>query len=302
MKLGVLRKVPTLVFLFLLFSTILFCPSEANPNLKEIGRVDPDSETKPPTITMFSPKNQTTYNTTTLNLSFDANIGESKTAYNRAIMRASYKADWLANRTQLLDTYNINPLMGRIAYNTNYSCTEDLTGIPDGEHSIIVKVEEFGLYEISGSPCWFHFFKIDVYVTIQLNKHQNHIEVLGIFIDTEPPPLISSLSIEDRVYNSSSIPLNYTVSGVVSTVKYSLDGSENVTLAGNTTLTGLSSGNHTLRIYAIDENRHIETSQFTSFSITESQSVPIWLLTVTFIAVILSVCLLVYFFKRKGKI
>jgi parallel beta-helix repeat protein len=65
------------------------------------------------------------------------------------------------------------------------------------------------------------------------------------------PPKISIQSPMTQTYNESSVPLVFSVD-VVSAVKavnwtgYSLDGKQNVTITGNTTLTGLSSGLHVL--------------------------------------------------------
>ena len=64
------------------------------------------------------------------------------------------------------------------------------------------------------------------------------------------PPIISILSPTNKTYATDSIDLNYTVSEPVAWVGYSLDGKENITIRGNTTLINLSEGLHELWLYA----------------------------------------------------
>jgi hypothetical protein len=66
------------------------------------------------------------------------------------------------------------------------------------------------------------------------------------------PPAISFLSLEDKTYDTSDVPLSFTVSEATFIITYSLDGQENVTVVGNTTLSGLSIGKHNLTVYATD--------------------------------------------------
>jgi hypothetical protein len=284
----------------LLFVAELCVGVGANPAYKTIGQADPDSQTYPPTMTFFAPQNKTAvYNSDSLNLSFVANVGQSRTAYKTTIIDVYYIADWVSNKTILVNSYVDEYMLITGDSLSEYVGNVSLSGIPEGEHSITVYALEMGLYERSDGPFWFDYFHMNVSAEIQINKHPGGIEVLGVFVDTEPPPLISNLSLENRVYNVSSIPLNFTVNKVISAVKYSLDGGENITLSGNTALTGLSSGNHVFTIYAIDEARNVETSETVSFAVAVSEPFPIWFLAAVFGFLVVCVCLLVYFLKRK---
>jgi len=53
-------------------------------------------------------------------------------------------------------------------------------------------------------------------------------------------------------------------------MRYSLDGSENVTVTGNITLTGLSSGLYDVTVYAGDEFENTGASETISFSVEEA--------------------------------
>jgi hypothetical protein len=111
------------------------------------------------------------------------------------------------------------------------------------------------------------------------------------------PPQISILSLENKTYETSNIELNFTVNELVSKIEYSLDGQENVTVAGNATLTGLADGLHNVTIYATDTDGNIGTSETVYFTI---KPFPTTLVVATTASVtVISVCLIVYFKKRK---
>ena len=66
------------------------------------------------------------------------------------------------------------------------------------------------------------------------------------------PPVVDIISPKSTTYTTTSVPLNYSVNEPTSWVGYSLDDATNVTLTGNTTLSGLSLGSHDLTVYAND--------------------------------------------------
>ena len=82
-------------------------------------------------------------------------------------------------------------------------------------------------------------------------------------------PSVSILSLESKSYNTSRILLNFTVNEPVSQITYSLDGQENVTISGNTTLTELLNGNHSVTVYATDKAGQIGASETIYFKIEE---------------------------------
>ena len=152
-----------------------------------------------------------------------------------------------------------------------YSVT--LSGLGDGTHLIKIRVAgEYyggGSYDCEGN--------------------------VSVIIDTIPPK-VSILSIENKTYSADSIQLNFTTSEPISQSAYSLDGQENVTINGNTTLTGLSEGNHNLTVYATDKAGYVgsETIYF------RIEFFPTTLVIASVITVVIvGIGLLVYFKKRK---
>jgi len=116
------------------------------------------------------------------------------------------------------------------------------------------------------------------------------------------PPSVSILTIENKTYNATDILLNFTVNENISKATYSLDGKDNVTIAGNTTLTGLSVGAHNLTVYAWNDAGNIGASEIVRFTTAKPEAETIPTATVAAVlgaAVVVAAGLLVYFKKRK---
>ncbi len=122
------------------------------------------------------------------------------------------------------------------------------------------------------------------------------------------PPTISIVSPENKTYTKNKVTLTFTVNKPTSWMGYSLDGQDNITINGNTTLTGLSNGSHSITVYATDVAGNTGTSGTIYFSITQrtepqpSNPFPItWIVAVIFIVTVavIGVALLVYFRKIR---
>jgi hypothetical protein len=111
------------------------------------------------------------------------------------------------------------------------------------------------------------------------------------------PPSVSIVSVENSTVTSFS--LIFTVDKPYVWLAYSLDGKENVTIDGNTTITGLTDGLHNITVFAIDEFGNMGASDVITFNIQEP--FPIALVAAASVATIAVVGagLLVYFKKRK---
>jgi hypothetical protein len=119
------------------------------------------------------------------------------------------------------------------------------------------------------------------------------------------PPLISVVSPENRNYTSSHVSLAFIVNKPALWMGYSLDGKDNVTLAGNTTIAGLTNGVHNVTVYARDEFENTGASETIIFTVAEPEPFPTMLFaTASGVAVaIIGIGLLVYFKKRqKGSV
>jgi len=109
------------------------------------------------------------------------------------------------------------------------------------------------------------------------------------------PPFISILSPENKTY-TNYVPVTFTVSESTSWIGYSSDGQANITITESTTLTDLSNGAHTIRVYASDAAGNTAASETIHFTIEPS---PTWIIPTIWIIVGIGVTLLLYFTKFK---
>lgn len=118
--------------------------------------------------------------------------------------------------------------------------------------------------------------------------------------ETSPPTL--TLVSPNQIYNVSSVPLVFTSDKQLDWAGYSLDGKQNVTINGNFTLTDLSNGSHTIRVYANDTFGNVGASQTVAFSVVLPPS-PRLFLTEAVVAVVgaAGVVIGVFLYLRKKK-
>jgi parallel beta-helix repeat protein len=124
---------------------------------------------------------------------------------------------------------------------------------------------------------------------------------ISVYLQKTTPPKIALLSPINQVFNESSIPLLFAVDKQVNWMGYSLDGQDNVTISGNTTITDLPNGLHNVTVYAKDEFENMGASETISFSVDVPEPFPTALVIIVSGAsvAVVSVGLLVYFKKRK---
>jgi hypothetical protein len=114
-----------------------------------------------------------------------------------------------------------------------------LTGLADGSHSLVIYANDS--YGNTGKSN-------TVYFTIDTN-----------------PPNISNLSIENKTYATTQVPLAFNTNENTSWLGYSLDNQLNQTVDGNFTLSGLTEGTHSVVIYANDTFGYMEKSDTVLF-------------------------------------
>jgi hypothetical protein len=125
-------------------------------------------------------------------------------------------------------------------------------------------------------------------------------DLVDFRLDTVFPRIL--LSLENKTYYSSDVPLDFTVNEQVSQIAYNLDGRGNVTIAGNTTLADLYIGLHNVTVYATDIAGNVGVSETIFFNIAQSQEpfpvAPVAAASGASVAVV-GLGLLVYFKKRR---
>lgn len=117
------------------------------------------------------------------------------------------------------------------------------------------------------------------------------------------PPEIVVLSPESSVsYNSSTVSLNFTVNKQTDWLGYSLDGQENVTITGNTTIAELLNGQHNVTVYANATYGNTGKSETIPFTIAQPASFPITEATAAVSGASVAVaCIGILLYLRKRK-
>ena len=114
-------------------------------------------------------------------------------------------------------------------------------------------------------------------------------------------PEIRVLSPLMQVYNESSVSLNFTVDRPVSWMSYSLDKSDNTTIAGNYTLSELSAGVHNVTVYAGDSFGCVGTSETIVFSIAETFPMLTLAIVASSVVIIFVVAISILLYRRHRK-
>ena len=113
------------------------------------------------------------------------------------------------------------------------------------------------------------------------------------------PPKISILSPLNQTYTNSNVPLTFNADKPANWIGYSIDEQLNTTQTGNTTISGLSLGEHNLTIYANDTYGNRVASKTISFSITQPFPTVTVAITSVIAIIVVAAGLLVYHQKHK---
>ena len=240
-------------------------------------------------LKIASPTN-TTYVKNSLLLNVTAKRGFDPTYYNSELM---YSLDGKANHT-LMSTATFhdmsipnNTFSGFASY-TVITGAAYLSNLSEGSHNIKI----CGIY----SSTWGPLAKFGPAV-------MQDTQTINFMIDDGSPPVIEMLQIQNKTYQNS-LPLNFSVDEPVSWMGYNLDGQVNVTLAENTTLSGLGYGSHSLVVYANDSAGNMGTTGTINFIVAKPESslaVPFGAAVIVAIAVATGAFSLVYFRRRRVK-
>jgi hypothetical protein len=277
-----------LVLVLIASSTVSFLPVKANPYMYHES-VSAPAYVKLPNITIASPRENAFYSTNgTITLSFNVTGPDAPNLLTKYLSIVDYKGDWMqdaehAYRTKNFEEYTPDDFPFFLEFNFN------ITGIPNGKHSIIITALGGGGY--AEGLTWYSF---------GINSSSSVDFTMGTI------PIVSFLSFQNSTFKSSFVPLNFTVDQPVSEMAYCLDGQRIMTISGNTTLTGLSNGYHNVTVYATDVFGNVGASETLFFNVDapEPESFPTVPVVAVSSASILVVCagLVLYFNKRKREV
>lgn len=93
------------------------------------------------------------------------------------------------------------------------------------------------------------------------------LRTFGINLSQEPPTQIQILSPQNTTYATDTVALDFTINIPTAWIGYNLDNTGNATIAGNTTLAGLSEGSHNVVVFANDTLGNMGSSDLVYFSV-----------------------------------
>lgn len=141
----------------------------------------------------------------------------------------------------------------------NYSATLGLAGLSDGWHTLTVAAAGTSPYNPEGGMGAI-FSEVSGSDSVQ-------------FLFDVATPTVTVLIQQNQTYTTTDVPLNFTLSEKVDWVGYSLDEQPLVTIAGNTSLVGLSEGPHSLKVYANDTVGRRGNSETIFFVVEQTEEV-----------------------------
>ena len=281
-------NVTRMAFLLLLLSCMFSLVSVAKADL--VGHRGLVAAYKPYIV---FPSNNATYssNSLTLNVNFHA------MAYANMNYSGTYSLDGKPTEVLPLEKHYLG---NWVIYHGDNDYVDGSVKLPElsvGTHSITVNLEcDWEIADSTG--VW---TDETVYFTVLSGDNTPPVIIL---VD-KTPPVISNLSVQNRTYNSTDIPLDFNINETTSQISYSLDNNANVTIDGNTTLAGLAEGPHSLTVYANDTAGNMGESETINFNIArepepQPKSFPVVSITAPIgIGALLCASLLVYWQKHK---
>jgi len=171
------------------------------------------------------------------------------------------------------------------------------TDVPTKRQGFGVAVVNDMIYVIGG---YTSTYRGDVYDWVygpQITKYATNDQYTPFGYGTTPP-IIDVASPVNQTYNASSVSLDFKLNKPAAWMGYSLDGRDNVTIAGNVTMDGLSNGLHNVTVYARDELENTGVSETITFTV----AVPFptaFVAASTASATIIGAGILVYFKRLK---
>jgi hypothetical protein len=272
------RLVMLLLILALVGSTVApFLSVKGNPLYIEA----PAPANSNPIIKITSPKENATYTNGTINVCFTV-IGSKDPSFVVMSLNGWYKGDWM-NNSKIADGM-VGEYNSRIPIFLQYNF--DVTGIPFGEHSLLITASGSADFIKNNSPIPKYLCSLSSTLCVNFSVRNN--------------PIITFPSSQNCTVTDSSFPLNFTVDHSVTEMAYSLDKQESVPISGNTTLTDLPNGEHNVTVYAADAFGNTGTSDTLFFSVKPPEF-PVMPVVAAFVTVVVLIAagLLVYNKKRK---
>ena len=152
------------------------------------------------------------------------------------------------------DTVNGWNDFGKFGYNHTCTC---ISQVSSGIHNLTISINVETWYNPSGTAASYGGNPAYYYDVSTAETFTFEVNTLAV----------TTSSLENKTYTTSNLPLVYDVNGTTSWIGYSLDSQANQTIYGNSTLTDLTEGNHSLIVYANDTYGNMAKSDIIYFNV-----------------------------------
>jgi len=118
------------------------------------------------------------------------------------------------------------------------------------------------------------------------------------------PPKVSVISPSNKLYRDANVSLTFAIDKPFDWIFYSLDGQNNVTINGNTTISNIAYGSHSITVYANSTFGVIGVSKTIDFSVVKPEpfnSMVVILLSVAVIAIVIGLTVAILYYRRHQK-
>lgn len=252
--------IATLTLLMFISVCLLTPAADANPNIFVWPQ---DPITTPINVNILSPRPDQIYANNVV-LIFDVIKPNSWLGGGYglppgcAVARISYNLD-SGVYTQIFNNYGKQDGLNQT---TQYSFL--LKDLAEGQHVIEIIITAMHFYADKNAPQFGSAPK-----TMQDTK-----TFTVTFTMDKTAPFITQTSIANQTYADMELPLNFTVKNQAVWMGYSLDNQANVTVNGNSTLTGLTEGPHSIVLYANNTAGTACKSNLVFFAVTMPTPTP----------------------------
>jgi hypothetical protein len=255
---------------------------------------------EPPTIELQSPLNGAVFPLDNVSLAFtitkpdvgrsggwidDSSLYAGLTSFRNGVIGVSVELDGQPDYSVM----EVNSLLS-----SPFNSSLNLGGLEDGEHSVRVHAS------CRGVMLWAVATSGGVQITSERSISYNASSRIVYFAVDITAPTVSILSVENKTYWKTDLPLDFMVGESSVNLMYCLDGRENVTLAGNATVINLEYGDHTLTVYAWDEAGNVGASETITFTVTTFPTSLVAVAVIT-LAVLICLGLVAYFLLHKKR-
>ena len=156
--------------------------------------------------------------------------------------------------------------------------------IPFGEHTLNITVSGLGGYWENGTEYMFNYHKtVSVRFAIPTN------------------PIITFELLQNATFETSSVPLNFTVDYPATEMSYCLDDQEAMPIDGNTTIADLANGQHNVTVYATSKYGYTGVSETLFFNVNAPEFPVVPFITVSAAVVASAFSGVIVFFKKRKR-